>query len=211
MSKDCPNSALVFVVSGPGGAGKSTMCRRLVGELEQTCLSISTTSRLPRGEEQDGVDYFFVSRQKFEEGVQAGKFVEHAQVAGNYYGTPRDYIDGQIGAGSDVFLDIDVQGGSQVRDIYGSQAVSVFVLPPNGQVLESRLRGRGTDSDQRISQRMELAQCEIEAARSRGYDYLIVNDDLEDSVAELIAIRRAEHRRVTREGSRAAWVLKTWK
>ncbi|MHC4915296.1 MAG: guanylate kinase [Planctomycetota bacterium] len=204
------SGAMLLVVSGPGGAGKSTLCRRLAEEGDGLELSISATSRAPREGERDGEHYFFRERGEFESEAAAGGFAEHAEVAGHLYGTPRSFLDAKLDAGVDIVLDIDVQGAEQVRAAYGPRAVLVFVLPPSRAVLEERLRGRGTDSDERVAERMALAEREIEAARVLGYDYLVVNDRLEAAADELAAIRRAEHDRVTREGSRAAWALKTW-
>ena len=200
--------ALVLVVSGPGGAGKSTLCERLAEAVPGTCLSISATSRAPRPGEQQGKHYFFVPRGEFERDAAAGRFAEHAEVAGEFYGTPRVFVDEKLAAGQDVILDIDVQGARQVRDLYGERAVSVFVLPPSRAALERRLRGRSTDSEERIAARLKLAEEEIGGAA--GYDFLVINDSLEEAVEELAAIRRAEHDRLSREGSRATWVLKTW-
>ena len=210
MSGEKPSGAILLVVSGPGGAGKSTLCEQLVADDCYGALSISATTRPPRGAERHGVHYFFLEREEFEKRIAAGGFAEHAEVAGHFYGTPRDFLDEKLAAGVDVVLDIDVQGAMQVRAAYGDRAVLVFVIPPSRAVLEQRLRGRGTDSDERIAERMALAEREIEAARSGGYDYLVVNDALDAALDELMAIRGAEHNRVSREGSRAAWVLRTW-
>ena len=210
MSEEKPSGAVLLVVSGPGGAGKSTLCERLVAGSPDTELSVSATTRAPRGAERDGVHYFFLAREEFEKRVAAGGFAEHAEVAGHFYGTPREFLDARLAAGVDVVLDIDVQGAMQVRKAYGGRAVLAFVIPPSRAVLEERLRGRGTDSAERVAERMALAEREIEAARSGGYDYLVVNDEIGDALEELGAIRRAERNRLPREGSRAAWVLKTW-
>jgi len=210
VGRNQSSRGILLVVSGPGGAGKSTLCRRLVEEEEGLELSVSATSRAPRGEERDGVHYFFTTREEFRADAAADRFAEHAEVAGEFYGTPRDFLDEKLATGTDVVLDIDVQGAEQVRGVYGERAVLVFVLPPGRAALEERLRGRGTDSEERVAERMALAEREIEAARSLGYDYLVINDILEDALAELAAIRRAERSGIPREGDRATWDLRTW-
>jgi guanylate kinase len=200
---------LLLVVSGPGGAGKTTLCEKLSAMSGgQVALSVSCTTRAPRRGEVDGQHYFFISRREFQRGIAAGQFAEHADVAGNYYGTPRAFLEEQLAAGHDALLDIDVQGGAMVRRLYGARAVSVFVLPPSRAILRERLRGRGTDSLPRVRARMELAEREIACAGA--YDYLVINGRQEDAVSAIDAIRRAEHARLTREGSRATWALKTW-
>ncbi len=205
-----PADGLLLVVSGPGGAGKSTLCQRLAAGGEGVALSVSATTRAPRAGEVGGRHYFFATREEFEREAAAGRFAEHAEVAGELYGTPRAFLDEKLAAGIDVVLDIDVQGAAQVRAACPQRAVAVFVLPPGRAVLEERLRGRSTDSEQRIAERLALAEREIAAARSQEYHYLVINDRLEDALAELAAIRRAEHDRIAREGSRAAWALRTW-
>lgn len=202
-------SGLALIVSGPGGAGKSTLCERLAARSGGgAVLSVSATTRAPRRGEVDGRHYLFLSRERFQADAAAGRFAEYAEVAGNFYGTPRAFLDERLAAGVDVVLDVDVQGCAAVRRAYGPRAAAVFVLPPGRRALEARLRGRGTDGDEIIRRRLELAEREI--ARAGDYDYLIINDDLEAAVAELECIRRAEGARLTREGSRASWALKTW-
>jgi guanylate kinase len=203
-------SGLLLVVSGPGGAGKTTLCERLAAASGgRVVLSVSATTRTPRRGEVDGRHYFFVSRKAFERDIAAGKFAEHAEVAGNYYGTPRAFLERQVAAGRDVLLDIDVQGGEAVRRLYGPRSVSIFVLPPSRRILRERLRGRGTDSPERVRARMILAEREI--VRAGEYDYLVINGRQEEAIAEIDAIRRAEHSRLAREGSGASWVLKMWR
>ena len=205
------SGAILLVVSGPGGAGKTTLCGRLVAESSgELALSVSATTRAPRRGEVHGRHYFFVSRRAFERGVAAGRFAEHAEVAGELYGTPRGFLERSLKAGRDVVLDIDVQGCAKVRRDrrYRGRVVTVFVLPRNRRVLERRLRHRRTDDEARIRRRLELAEREI--ARASEYDYLVINDRKEAAAAELTAICRAEHVNLRREGGRAAWVLKMW-
>ena len=205
------SGAILLVVSGPGGAGKTTLCERLVkGSRGRMLLSVSCTTRQPRRGEVQGRHYHFVSRARFRTDAGAGRFVEHAAVAGELYGTPRGFLERSLKAGRDVVLDIDVQGCAQVRRDpgYRGRVVTVFVLPRSRKVLERRLRRRRTDDEARIQRRLALADREI--ARAGGYDYLVINEGKDAAVAELAAICRAEHANLRREGGRAAWALRTW-
>ena len=179
----------VCIISAPSGSGKSTLVnevRRTVPGLE---FSISYTTRKPRGTEQNGCEYFFVTRQQFEEMIRKGEFLEHADVFGNYYGTARHFLDKAKKAGKDLLLDIDVQGAEQIKRKL-SNAVSVFILPPNRSELEQRLRKRSQDTEEVIQRRLDAATREIE--NYGKYDYILVNDRLEDSVEALKAILLSE-------------------
>lgn len=192
---------LLFVVSGPSGTGKTTLCRRLIERVRQgedeggMVFSVSTTTRSPREEEEDGRDYHFVGDAEFDRMVKRGEFLEWAEVHGKRYGTARQTVEEQMQAGRDVILDIDVQGGRQVRKA-SFRAVLIFVLPPSFEELRRRLQGRGTESDDVIEGRIQVAREEIEALDL--YDYVVVNDDLDRAVRTLEAIRRAEKCRVDR-------------
>lgn len=183
---------MLFIVSAPSGSGKSTLVKRVMKEVSHLRFSISHTTRAPRSGEQDGVDYFFISREKFEEMIQGEKFVEHAVVFGNYYGTSRREVEAEQASGDDVILDIDVQGAAQVKARWGREVPSIFVLPPSYRILEERLRGRSSDGDEVIRQRLERARREIlEYAK---YDYVIVNDEINratDVLRSIILAHRA--------------------
>lgn len=178
-------SGILFVVSGPSGAGKSTMCTRLREEFPSVEISRSTTSRAPRSGEVDGVDYDFVDVATFKRMIEQRAFVEWARVHGNYYGTTRAVVDGLLAAERDVLFDIDYQGAAGIRAIY-SRAVTVMLLPPSYDVLEERLHGRNTDAAEVIAQRMKNARGEI--AQLNDFDYVILNDDLDQAYDRLRAV-----------------------
>ena len=191
---------LLFVVSAPSGAGKTSLCRAITDSLENLTHSISYATRQPRPGETDGRDYYFVSQERFREMVQAGDFAEWATVHGNMYGTSRRVLDEIIGKGIDVILDIDTQGAMQIRDKYAN-AVFIFILPPSLDVLEERLRNRRSDRDDEIKRRMLRARDEIRD-HSR-YDYLIVNRDFDRALTELRSV-------ITAERCRTDQIDRTW-
>jgi guanylate kinase len=175
----------LFVVSAPSGAGKTTLLKRLFACLPGLEYSVSSTTRSPRKGEQDGKDYFFISREDFEQGIEQGRWVEWAKVHGNYYGTSQDYLREAAKRGADIVLDIDVQGARQIVKRF-PDAVTIFVLPPSLDALKARLVKRGTDDSQTIAKRLEAAKWEME---QRGeFDHIIVNDDLEQAVSGLCGI-----------------------
>lgn len=174
---------VLFVVSGPSGVGKGTINKKLFEEFgEKVAYSVSATTREPREGEVDGREYFFISRQEFEKRIANNEFLEHAEYAGNCYGTPRSYVLSLLERGVSVILEIDVQGAMQVKARM-PESVSVFILPPSFEELESRLRGRGTETPEKIEQRLCAARREIETAPA--YDYRIVNDDVDAAYAKL--------------------------
>jgi guanylate kinase len=179
---------LLLILSAPSGTGKTTLARRLVTAHPGALFSVSYTTRSPRGEEKEGADYHFVSAEKFREMVKQGAFVEWAQVHGHQYGTPRSAIDPQA---SLVVFDIDVQGGETIKKQH-PEAVRALILPPSLAELERRLRARSTDDDATVRRRLHAAQIEIRLALSAGYEYWVVNDDLERAYGDLEAIVRAE-------------------
>ena len=182
----------VYIISAPSGSGKSTLVnevRKLVAGLD---FSISYTTRAPRGSEQNGREYFFVSRAEFEDMIRQDEFLEHADVFGNYYGTARRFLREAQQHGDDLLLDIDVQGAEQIKKKI-PHAASIFVLPPNREKLEWRLRNRGLDSEAVICRRLDTARREIE--NYDKYDYILVNDRLEQSIDQLKAILLSERLR----------------
>lgn len=185
----------LLVLSGPSGAGKGTLVDRLVAARPACTFSISATTRPQRSNEQDGVQYEFVTREEFERRRSAGMFLEWAEVHGMLYATPSRFVDEGVRAGRIVLLDVDVQGGASVRRAR-PDAVSVFVYPPSIEALRKRLLQRSTDSPEVVERRLKNAPGELK--QYREYDYLVVNDDLDQAVARLVAIVDAECARVRR-------------
>jgi len=196
-------AGIVFIISAPSGSGKSTLVSELKKTVPHLEFSVSYTTRQPRGSEQDGVEYCFVTREKFEEMIAEDAFLEHAEVFGNYYGTACHFLQDAREKGNDLLLDIDVQGAAQLREKI-PDAVSIFVLPPNKVTLERRLRSRSqaehVDDDGIIRRRLEKARDEI--GNYPAYSYILVNDRLDQAVDELVAIVWAE--RLKREGPESA-------
>lgn len=188
--------AFPVVISGPSGAGKTTLVERMIDRDPLLQRSISTTTRPPRGGEVEGEAYFFVSREEFES-LKKGRLAEWAEVHDEYYGTPRDYLERELTKGMDVVLNIDVQGGAQVRKHFPN-AVLIFILPPSFDELERRMRHRGADEAE-IGKRMTNARREIRSAVD--YDYIVINDKLDECVAALGAIVSSERWRRTRFGT----------
>jgi guanylate kinase len=198
---------LLFIVSAPSGAGKTTLVERLVEEVPHLRMSRSYTSRGARVGETDGVDYNFVSRARFEEMIAAGDFLEWAPVFGNLYGTCASETEALMAAGVDVVLVIDVQGARQVR-ARGLDTSAVFVMPPSFEVLEQRLRGRSKDSEAEIQRRLQVARDEVAAFAE--YDYVVVNDELAAAVGRLRSIVMAERARLSRMRAPAESIVRTF-
>ncbi|MBS2029684.1 MAG: guanylate kinase [Deltaproteobacteria bacterium] len=190
------NPGLLLVLSAPSGAGKTTLAHRLVQALPEAVFSISATTRPPRGEEQDGRDYHFLSPWQFQEKIDQGEFVEFAEVFGYRYGTLHQTLQKALDQGQVAIFDIDVQGGSTIKSKYPG-AVTVFIFPPSMEELERRLRARKTDTDEVIRKRLAAAREEMVRGHD-SYDYLIVNDDLNRAFDDLLAVIRAERLRRTR-------------
>jgi guanylate kinase len=180
---------VVYIISAPSGSGKSTLVNRARQIVPDLDFSVSYTTRPPRGNEQNGREYFFVSRAEFEQMIKNGDFLEYADVFGNYYGTAKHYLEKAKQRKHDLLLDIDVQGAAQIKQKI-PDAVSIFILPPNRTELESRLRDRGQDSEAVIHRRLATATREIE--NYPKYDYILVNDRLDDSIQALQSILLAE-------------------
>lgn len=184
---------MIVLISGPSGAGKSSVIQGVMAADTRLAFSVSTTTREPRGQEQDGVDYDFVDRAAFDKLKDEGAFVEWAEVHGQCYATTRSRLDQLVAAGRIPLLDIDVQGGVQVIPKFGDELVSIFLFPPSWDELERRLRGRGTDDDAVIARRLAGARAEVEVAER--YGYWVVNDDLDLAVERVQAILLAEEAR----------------
>lgn len=203
----------LFIVSAPSGTGKTTLVERLVRTVDNLVMSRSYTSRPPRGDEVNGVDYNFVSRSRFEEMVAAGQFLEWAEVFGNLYGTSAADTVRCLQSGQDLVLVIDVQGARQVRQaqqakLRGFPSIAVFILPPSLEVLERRLRGRSKDAEAAIRRRLEVARQEVSAFEE--YDYVVVNDEVDACVDRLRAVVIAERAKLAHMRDTAAEILKTF-
>ena len=185
---------LLYVISGPSGAGKGTICKRVLDELDID-LSISMTTRKPREGEVHGVNYYFVTREEFQERIAEDGFFEYAQVYENYYGTPKQMVMEQLAKGRDVLLEIDTQGALNVKNAY-PEGVAIFLLPPSLEELRKRLTGRGTETPEAIELRLSKTLNEISCMTE--YDYCVVNDDLEVAVDRVVSIMKAEHSKVSR-------------
>ncbi len=179
----------LFVVSAPSGAGKTTLVRQVLKQFKTLSYSVSHTTRAPRGNETDGLDYFFISVVEFKEKIARGLWLEWAKVHDNYYGTSRAFVEGTLQKGQNLLLDIDVQGAEQVM-ASGLNPVSIFIMPPSFEALSERLKNRGTDSLPVIEKRLENAK--VEMARKDRYQYVVVNDDLDTALKELGSIFKKE-------------------
>ena len=198
---------LLFIVSAPSGAGKTTLVERLVEQTPDLTMSRSYTSRPPRGGEADGVDYNFVSRQQFEAMARGGEFLEWASLYGNLYGTCAADTEKFLSAGRDVVLVIDVQGARKVRAA-GLPTCTVFVMPPTFEILEQRLRGRSKDSEAEIQRRLQVARDEVAAFAE--YDFVVVNDEVTTAVERLRSIVVAARARLERMRDEAARIVRTF-
>jgi len=187
-----PHKPLIYIISAPSGSGKSTLVKKLLKLVSELDFSISYTTRAPRGSEQNGKQYYFVSRDEFERMIGADEFLEHANVFGNYYGTARRFLREAEQKGQDLLLDIDVQGAQQIKGKL-PDAISIFVLPPDRKTLERRLRERGEDPEEVIQRRLVTASHEIE--KYDKYNYILVNDQLDESIERLQEIVRSERLR----------------
>ncbi len=189
------NKGLMIVFSGPSGSGKGTILQEVLKDDSSVMLSISATTRLPREGEQNGVNYFFLQKEAFEEMIANDGMLEHACYCGNYYGTPRKPVETAMEEGKDVVLEIEVQGALQIKKKF-PECITIFILPPSMEVLEHRLRKRQTEDEPTIQKR--LAQAKEELKLAAQYDYVVVNGELETAVDDMKAILRAEHCRAAR-------------
>jgi guanylate kinase len=195
---------LMFVLSSPSGAGKSTLSRMLIGKTPGLRMSISVTTRAKRPGEADGEHYYFIDKARFDQMVRADELLEHAPVFDNHYGTPRHAVEKALSAGEDVLFDIDWQGTQQLREKARADVVSVFILPPSAKALEQRLHTRAQDSDAVIRGRMDRAAHEL--SHWAEYDYVVLNNDLDQAFSEVETILRAERLKRERQTGLSAFV-----
>ncbi len=196
-----PSEGVLFIVSAPSGAGKTSLVKALLKTDPAIRLSVSHTTRAPRPGESDGRDYHFVDRERFEVMLADGEFIEHAEVYGNFYGTSKGSIVRDLHAGRDILLEIDWQGAEQVTRHF-PQSASIFILPPSFGALRTRLAGRGQDSDQVIERRLAAAAHDV--AHAEAFDYIIVNDDFDHALQDLVAITRSIRLETARQLKRHA-------
>ena len=189
------NKGLLIVVSGPSGAGKDTICQKLIKENSNIWMSVSMTTRKPRPLEKDGVDYFFVSSVEFENKLNDNTFLEYASYNDNYYGTPKDKVEEKLNEGKDVILVIDINGAINIKKIIPS-ALFIFIMPPDMETLKNRLIGRKTESKDKVVQRFITAYNEVN--NYKKYNYVVVNDKVEDAVNKVKSIIQSEKCRVDR-------------
>ncbi len=192
------NNGIVFVISGPSGSGKGTVVEILREIYPDAGVSISATSRKPREGEREGVNYYYKTREEFEALIEADEVLEHTEYNGNYYGTLRSEVQRIIGEGKDIILEIEVDGGGQVKRLMGDDCVTIMLIAPSAEEQERRLRGRGTETDDVIAGRLDRAKAEIREAVN--YDYVVVNKTggTEECAAEIMSIIKAEHRKSRR-------------
>lgn len=190
------DKGLLIVLSGPSGVGKGTVRKALFEMPDQNFVySVSMTTRQQRPGEVNGRDYYFISKEEFQQRINEGKFLEYAEFVGNYYGTPLDKVEEQMDRGKEVILEIEVEGALQVREKV-KDAVFIFLVPPGRQALYDRLRTRGTESEEKIAERVKKANREFKLAHK--YDYIVVNDEVENAADRIMAIIRAEHAKTER-------------
>jgi len=196
-------TGILFVLSGPSGAGKGTVCKALMQKTQSLCLSVSVTTRAPRFGEQEGVNYFFKSCADFEEMMASDQLLEWAKVYDNYYGTPRSFVERKLAEGHDVLLEIDIQGALQVKKHF-PKGVFIFLIPPSATELQARILSRGTETEASFQQRFGAARHEL--AMMREYDYVVVNDFVDTACRRVEDIRSAEHCSVERN----LYLLSEW-
>ena len=189
------SKGILTVISGFSGAGKGTLVKKLLEEQADFALSVSMTTRNPRPGEVDGVHYFFTDHEKFEQTIAENGLIEYAQYCGNYYGTPRKYVEEQLAAGKNVILEIEIQGAMKIKELF-PESLLLFVTPPSAAELERRLKGRGTETDEVIAGR--LARAYEESQGVDAYDYIVINDDLDVCVAEVVRLVEAARREPVR-------------
>ena len=199
-----PSKGVLYIVSAPSGAGKTSLVKALLKTDPAIRLSVSYTTRAPRPGETDGRDYHFVDRHRFELMLAEGEFLEHAEVYGNFYGTSKGSISRDLNAGHDILLEIDWQGAAQVKHHF-PESTSIFILPPSFNALRSRLKGREQDSDEVIERRLAAAAHDV--AHADAFDYIMVNDDFDHALLDLVAITRSVRLEAARQLDRHAMLF----
>ncbi len=181
---------ILVVISGFAGTGKGTVVKGLLEKYDRFALSVSMTTRAPRNGEKDGVSYFFVSKEKFEETIAENGFIEYASYCDNYYGTPKSYVEEQLALGKDVILEIEIQGALKIKELF-PDSLLLFIMPPSAEELRRRLVGRGTETPEVVDKRMKRAAEESQGIEN--YDYIVVNDEVDKCVSETYGIIEAAH------------------
>ncbi|TZE83419.1 guanylate kinase [Calorimonas adulescens] len=189
------NKGILIVISGPSGAGKGTICKEVLKRDPSLCLSVSATTRKPRSGEKEGVNYYFLDKAEFEEMIKNDQFLEWAEVYGNYYGTPKSYVEEKLKEGREVILEIDIQGAMKAREKF-PDGVFIFIVPPSMDELEKRIKGRATETDEEIKLRFSKAFSELKYITK--YDYIVVNDAVSEAAQKVLAIITAEKCKVER-------------
>ncbi|WP_298704729.1 guanylate kinase [uncultured Veillonella sp.] len=199
---------ILIVLSGPSGAGKGTICAALRKEMPNLVYSVSMTTREPRVGEEEGISYFFRTKEEFQRLIEDDAFLEYAKVYDNYYGTPKQHVMNLLSEGKSVILEIDIQGAMQVKERF-SEAVFIYIVPPSLDILSTRLRDRGTDATDVINKRLSKASSEL--ALAHRYDYIVVNDELNEAVEKVASILRAETCRIKRNKEKIQYIYNRYR
>ena len=198
MAKGSQSKAMIVILSSPSGGGKTSISKKILSSNKNIMLSVSVTTRNPRPNEKEAIDYHFKTIEEFQKLKNSDEFLEHAEVYGNFYGTPKQYVNKMLEDGHDVLFDIDHQGAQQIKQKLSDQVVSIFIIPPSIEIIKERLESRGQDSHDDIEKRLQLASEVI--SHSDDYDFVVINDNFEQAVEEIQEIIEKEHlKRLTNE------------